>query len=339
MHGHSEIERAVEILRSGGLVAFATETVYGLGADATSARAVGRIFAVKGRLPSNPLIVHVADASIARRYVTAWPESAELLSRSFWPGPLTMVLPKSEQIAPAVTAGLPAVAIRCPDHPVALELLQKFAGPVAAPSANRSNRVSPTTAEHVRRDLGNDVDLILDGGDCRVGIESTVIDLTSSRPTILRPGGISRLRLEQLLGPLESPAASQHPAPALSPGLQPVHYAPAAPAFRFAISDLARLQNLFRSRLGRSIVLLIIDGTELATQLRESPIADPINSGAIIVMPASADDYARRLYAAFREADEQRPSAIWVQQPPDETSWDAVRDRIARATRPASDAP
>jgi L-threonylcarbamoyladenylate synthase len=152
----------------------------------------------------------------------------------------------------------------------------------------------------------------------------------------LRPGGISRQRLEQLLGPLESPAASQHPAPALSPGLQPVHYAPAAPAFRFGVSDLTRLQNLFRSQLGRSNVLLIIDGTELATQLRESPI--PINSGAIIVMPASADDYARRLYAAFREADEQRPSAIWVQQPPHETSWDAVRDRIARATRPVLDA-
>src|SRR5271170_4403605 len=175
MHDTAEIERAVEILRSGGLVAFATETVYGLGADATNARAVAKIFSIKGRPTTNPLIVHVADVSVAKRYVTAWPESAERLARAFWPGPLTMVLPKSEAIVPAVTAGLPTVAIRCPDHPIALALLKKFSGPIAAPSANRSNRISPTTADHVRREFGNDVDLILDGGDCRVGIESTVV--------------------------------------------------------------------------------------------------------------------------------------------------------------------
>jgi len=331
MHESAEIERAVEILRSGGLVAFATETVYGLGADATNARAVDKIFSVKGRPPTNPLIVHVADVSVARRYVTAWPESAEHLARAFWPGPLTMVLPKYQTIVPAVTAGLPTVAIRCPDHPIALALLKKFSGPIAAPSANRSNRISPTTADHVRRELGDDVDLILDGGDCRVGIESTVVDLTSSRPAILRPGAIGRERLEQLLGPIDFTPATDHSAPAASPGRLPVHYAPTAPAFRFTNSDLARLQNLLSSRLGRSTVFLIIEGTELAAQLRQWT-----NSGTIIEMPASADDYARRLYAAFHEADDRRPDAIWVQQPPDQPQWDAVKDRLSRATRPAS---
>jgi L-threonylcarbamoyladenylate synthase len=333
MHGQSEIERAVEILRSGGVVAFATETVYGLGADATNARAVGKIFSVKRRPATNPLIVHVADVSVAKRYVTAWPESAGRLARAFWPGPLTMVLPKSEQIVPEVTAGLATVAIRCPDHPLALELLNKFAGPIAAPSANRSNRVSPTTAAHVRRELGNEVDLILDGGDCHVGIESTVVDLTSSRPAILRPGAVGRERLEPFLGPIDFAPADDHSGPAISPGRLPVHYAPAAPAFRFSKSDLGRLKNLSSSQLGRSTVFLIIDGTELAGQLRQWT-----SSGTIIAMPASADDYARRLYAAFHEADDRRPDVIWVQQPPDESQWDAVRDRLFRATRPASQA-
>jgi L-threonylcarbamoyladenylate synthase len=334
MHGQTEIERAVEILRSGGLVAFATETVYGLGADAANARAVAKIFSVKGRPPTNPLIVHVADVSVAKRCVTAWPDSAERLARALWPGPITLVLPKSEQIVPAVTAGLPTVAIRCPDHPVALDLLKKFAGPVAAPSANRSNRISPTTARHVRQELGDEVDLILDGGDCRVGIESTVVDLTSSRPTILRPGAIGRERLEQLLGPIDIAPATDHSGPAISPGRHPVHYAPTAPAFRFTKSDLDLLQNLLSSQLGRSTVFLIIGGTELAGQVRERT-----NSATIIEMPASADDYARRLYAALHEADDRRPDMIWVQQPPDQTQWDAVTDRVCRATQPASQAP
>ncbi len=334
MHDQTEIERAAEILWAGGLVAFPTETVYGLGADATNASAVDRIFSVKGRPATNPLIVHVADVSVAKRYVAAWPESAQRLARALWPGPITLVLPKSAAIVPAVTAGLATVAIRCPDHPIALELLQKFSGPVAAPSANRSNRVSPTTAEHVRRELGNEVDLILDGGQCRVGIESTVVDLTSSHPAILRPGAVGRERLEQLLGPIDFTPAADQSGPAVSPGRLPVHYAPATPAFRFSKSDLALLQNLSSSRLGRSIVFLIIRGTELAGQLPRWA-----DSATIMEMPASADDYARRLYAAFHEADELRPDVIWVQLPPDQPHWDAVRDRVCRATRPASQAP
>jgi L-threonylcarbamoyladenylate synthase len=334
MPDQAEIDKAAEILRRGGLVAFATETVYGLGADATNPTAVAKIFSVKGRPPTNPLIVHVADLSIAKEFVRAWPESAQRLAQSFWPGPLTFVLPKAESIVPAVTAGLPTVAIRCPAHPVALDLLRKFAGPVAAPSANRSNRVSPTTAEHVRRDLANDVDLILDGGPCHVGIESTVIDLTTDRPAILRPGAITLAQLQQIVGPIASPPATDPSAPTASPGQLPVHYAPRTPAFRFDRADLPHLQNLFITRLGRSPLFLLIHGTELARDVRLWA-----DSGKIIEMPASAEDYARRLYAAFHEADDRRPDVIWVQQPPDQPQWDALADRIHRATRPASDCP
>src|SRR4051812_1359954 len=186
--GSNDIRRAAQVLRSGGLVAFPTETVYGLGADATNADAVAKIFAAKGRPSTNPLIVHVADAATARRYATDWPVAASRLAERFWPGPLTLVLPKAMSIVSAVTAGLGTVGLRVPNHPLALQLLQDFSGPVAAPSANRSNRVSPTTAQHVRDELGDSVDVILDGGPCAVGIESTVIDLTTApRPTLLRP--------------------------------------------------------------------------------------------------------------------------------------------------------
>ncbi|MGD0389164.1 MAG: L-threonylcarbamoyladenylate synthase [Tepidisphaeraceae bacterium] len=334
MHGSAEIQRAVEILRSGGLVAFATETVYGLGADATNAQAVGKIFSVKGRPGGNPLIVHVADAAVARRYVADWPESAERLARAIWPGPLTLVLPKGEQIVPVVTAGLATVAIRCPDHPIALELLRQFAGPIAAPSANRSNRISPTTADHVRRELGGRVDLILDGGPCRVGIESTVVDLTSPQPAILRPGAVSQQRLQELLGPVEiRMAAGDDRKPIRSPGQQEVHYSPSTPAFRLGDADMKLLSASFSGPPGGNAIFLMIRGTELALRLRKW-----CKPEAIIEMPSSAEEYARRLYAALREADDRHADAIWVQLPPDESEWDAVRDRVFRATRPASEA-
>ena len=181
------ISRAVDSLRCGGLVALPTETVYGLGADATNPVAVGRTFVAKGRPNTNPLIVHVADAPIARWYARSWPDRAEELTARFWPGPLTLVVPKAASIVPEVTAGRDTVGLRSPDHPLAHQLLREFDGPIAAPG-DRSNRVSPTTAEHVRRELGDVVDLILDGGPCRVGIEFTVLDLTGQIPIILRPG-------------------------------------------------------------------------------------------------------------------------------------------------------
>ena len=315
-------------------MAFATETVYGLGADATNAQAVGKIFSVKGRPRGNPLIVHVADVAVARRYVADWPESADRLARAIWPGPLTLVLPKGSQIVPQVTAGLATVAIRCPDHRIALELLRQFAGPIAAPSANRSSRISPTTAEHVRRDLGDKVDLILDGGPCRVGIESTVVDLTSPQPAILRPGAVTQQRLAELIGPIEiGMAIGDDRKPARSPGQQEVHYSPSTPAFRLTDADMELLSASFSSPPGGNAVFLIILGSELARRLRKW-----CKPEAIIEMPSSAEEYARRLYAALREADDRHADVIWVQQPPHESEWAAVRDRVFRATRPCPEA-
>src|SRR3954468_3925357 len=195
--------RAVQILRSGGLVAFPTETVYGLGADATNAAAGEKIFHVKGRPLTNPLICHVADEDVARRYVTVWPRAAQALVDRFWPGPLTVVLPKTDAIAANVTAGLGSVGLRAPDHLLTLEMLRAFDGPVAGPSANRSTHVSPTTAQHVRDEFGDAIDLILDGGPCAVGIESTVLDLSADHPRILRPGGVSRASIEEVIGTVD----------------------------------------------------------------------------------------------------------------------------------------
>jgi L-threonylcarbamoyladenylate synthase len=230
----SEITLAVEILNKGGLVAFPTETVYGLGADATKADAVRRIFAAKGRPSTNPLICHVADASIARRYARSWPDAASRIVARFWPGPISIVLPKTDAIVSEATAGRETVALRAPNHPLAMELLRAFDGPIAAPSANKSNHVSPTAAEHVRDELGDAVDLILDGGACAVGIESTVLDLSGDHPVILRPGGISRAQIEEVIGPVEVFRGSVDRAmSAMSPGQQEKHYAPRAVAYRF----------------------------------------------------------------------------------------------------------
>jgi L-threonylcarbamoyladenylate synthase len=333
-HPSAEILKAVEILKHGGLVAFATETVYGLGADATNSEAVAKIFSAKGRPATNPLIVHVVDEAVAKRYVAAWPEAAARLSRAFWPGPLTMVLPKGRQIVSAVTAGLGTMAVRCPDHPLAAELFREFDGPVAAPSANRSTRVSPTTADHVRQDLGESVDLILDGGPCRVGIESTVIDLTSSKPRILRLGGVDRGQIEGILGPVE---VNDSPADASlatkSPGQQVIHYAPVTPAFRISEGDGRHLSTFSEHRLGRKAIFLIIHGSELSGQLLRW-----VDRDAIVELPSDAAEYGRRLYAALRDADNRNADLIWIQIPPAGPEWDAARDRVQRATRSASEA-
>jgi L-threonylcarbamoyladenylate synthase len=218
-----EIIRAVELLRAGRLVAFPTETVYGLGANALDETAVRRIFEAKGRPFSSPMIVHVAGIGMARELVLDWPEQAELLARRFWPGPLTIILPKRSHIPDLVTAGLPSVGLRIPAHPLAQALLEAAQIPIAAPSANRFTELSPTTAEHVRESLGSRVDMILDGGCCTVGIESTVISLTGPVPRILRPGMIARTQIEQIIGPVESGAGAE------SPGQHPRHYSPHTP--------------------------------------------------------------------------------------------------------------
>jgi len=324
------ISLAVELLRRGGLVAFPTETVYGLGADATNPTAVRRIFAAKSRPGTNPLIVHVADASIARRYARTWPKAADELARRFWPGPLTLVLPKAESIVPETTAGRDSVGLRSPDHPLALQLLREFDGPIAAPSANRSNRVSPTTAEHVRRELGGAVDIILDGGPCRVGIESTVLDLTGKMPVILRPGSVTRAQLEQAIGRVEvfegniSPDKAAH-----SPGQQAVHYSPVAPAHRFTSSESEQLASWCGAHAEETIVVMGIAGSATSIILKDSPSPRL----RLILMPNDPDEYARRLYAALHEADGPGVGAIRIEMPDDLPSWIAIRDRIIRATR------
>jgi L-threonylcarbamoyladenylate synthase len=331
-----EVGRAVEILRGGGLVAFPTETVYGLGADATNADAVAKIFAVKGRPPTNPLIVHVADAATARRFAADWPLAASHLAERFWPGALTLVLPRTAEIVRAVTAGGETVGLRVPAHPLALQLLRKFGGPVAAPSANKSNRISPTTAQHVRDELGDAVDLILDGGRCGVGIESTVLDLAARWPTVLRPGAVTREQIEAVIGVAVSDAAGDPPdhTVARSPGQQLLHYAPRARAFRF---QPARLREALAA----------------VRQMEPSPgpvgiiCFESLGWGGypLAIMPNEPPAYARELYATMRSVDDtlaelprQKPwsptGLILIEMPPDRPEWAAVRDRIIRATAP-----
>jgi L-threonylcarbamoyladenylate synthase len=314
-----DVDRAVQSLRAGRLVAFPTETVYGLGADATNAAAVRRIFAAKGRPATNPLIAHVASVEVARRYAASWPESAERLARAFWPGPLSIVLPKTDAIVAEVSAGRATVGLRVPNHPLALELLRAFDGPVAAPSANRSNRISPTTAQHVREEIGDAVDLILDGGPCAVGIESTVIDLSTARPTLLRPGGASRDAIEAVIGPVDVFTGSVgHDVAAASPGQQSVHYAPATPAYRF---DAAQRPSVPTTNVDVGCLTI---GDQATTTCH----------GPRVAMANRPDDYAHDLYRVLRELDAMRLTAIYIEFPPDKPAWAAVRDRITRATRP-----
>ena len=294
--------QAAAILRSGGLVAFPTETVYGLGAEATNADAVRKIFAAKGRPSTNPLICHVPDETVARRYAREWPPAAAQLAAAFWPGPLTLVLLKTDDIRHEVTAGRDTVALRAPDHPLTLMLLRILDRPLAGPSANQSSHVSPTTAQHVRDELGDRVDMILDGGPCDVGIESTVLDLSGAgggRPAILRPGGVTREQIEALIGPVDVfSGAVDASVAAASPGQHEKHYAPRTPAFRFDAADRARV------------------------------------NGEILDVTGDAATYARQFYARLRELDDSGVAAIYIEMPPDTPEWTAVRDRITRATQP-----
>ncbi len=216
----SHVDQAAELLRNGRLVVFPTETVYGLGANALDPAAVARIFEAKGRPLTSPLIVHVSSIEMARELAAVWPPKAQALAERFWPGPLTIIVPKTAQVPDLVTAGLPSVGLRIPAHPIALELLMAAGIPLAAPSANRFTQLSPTTAEHVREGLGDRVDMILDGGPCTVGIESTVISLAGETPKILRPGLISQTDIEAVIGPVETGTGAE------SPGQHPKHYSP-----------------------------------------------------------------------------------------------------------------
>jgi L-threonylcarbamoyladenylate synthase len=316
------IAQAAAIIKRGGLVAFPTETVYGLGADATSTTAVAAIFTAKGRPSYNPLIVHAADVTDAARYVTVWPDKAQTLAYLFWPGPLTLVLPRGASIPDIVTAGLPTVGIRVPNHPVATALIRAAGVPLAAPSANRSMHISPTSGAHVAASLGAAPDLILDAGPASVGIESTVLDLTSRVPTILRPGMISIEQLRGVLGEVE--IAGHTPtgdAARPSPGMMDRHYSPLArlrvvPEGLDAVTGAALAER---------------DGGARLVVLARAPVAP--DAFTVWRMPDVAAEYARMLYASLHRADGEGYDTILVEAVPGDSSWDGVRDRLRRAAR------
>ncbi len=315
------------------MVAFPTETVYGLGANALDPAAVDRIYAAKGRPSFNPLIVHVADADHVRDVAAEWPDYAERLARAFWPGPLTLVVRKRPEVPSSVTAGLDTVAVRVPSHPVARALLMAARIPVAAPSANRSTEVSPTTGAHVEKSLGDAVDLILDAGPTLVGIESTVVDLTSDPPAVLRPGIITREDLARVIGeigrvivefrPRQHPEASPTSAevgdaPRRSPGMLHRHYAPRASLVLVDREKVSRLVDE-EARAGRSVGAILI-----------TPRASTSAARRTIELGDDPSRYAAGLYAALHDLDDDGVDVIVVERPPYRPEWQAVLDRLAR---------
>jgi L-threonylcarbamoyladenylate synthase len=317
----NDIQRAVQLLRQGELVALPTETVYGLGADALNPDAVAKIFAAKGRPSDHPLIVHLADASQIMTWAREVPKDAIALARAFWPGPLTLILKRDESVPDLVTGGQDTVGLRVPNHPVALELLRAFGSGVAAPSANRFGRISPTTAAHVRQELGERVALILDGGACAVGLESTIVDLSRGVPVILRPGAIgaddiARVlgRRPRLRGEVEAGnAAEQGTTPRVS-GALAAHYAPRTPLELVATDALAA-----QARPGDAV---------LARCAAPASLAEGV---AWAQAPADPAGYGHDLYAQLRRLDESGAARILVEAPPAAPEWAAVADRLGRA--------
>jgi L-threonylcarbamoyladenylate synthase len=315
------IEYAARLLRAGELVSFPTETVYGLGADARNADAVRRIFTAKGRPADHPLIVHIADATMLTHWARAVPAAARALAKAFWPGPLTLILPRGPAAGDVVTGGQDSVGLRVPGHPVAQALLAGFAAlggeGIAAPSANRFGRVSATTAQHVADDFGQEIALILDGGPCRHGIESTIVAFADDEAVLLRPGAISVAQLARVLG--RTPAAADAASPR-APGTLETHYAPRTPARLMPSSELtAALGQLARP------------GAHIAV-LAHSVAQPPLFAGAWFDAPTHDTAYAQQLYANLRALDALAADEIWIEAPPDGPEWHAVRDRLRRAT-------
>jgi L-threonylcarbamoyladenylate synthase len=317
-----QIVQAAHIIRNGGLVAFPTETVYGLAANALRADAISKIFAAKGRPDYNPLIVHVSDVAAAKRLVSHWDERADKLAAEFWPGPLTLVLPKSSEVPDAVTAGLKTVAIRVPAHPVAHALLEACGLPLAAPSANRSTEVSPTRAEHVLKSLGGRVDLILDGGTTNIGIESTVVDLTGEVAVLLRPGMVSLARLNEVIPVIPLKKVPEGEAARRSPGMLDRHYAPRAVLRIFDRDEEGAIRNEIESagRIKEVTGMITYSGLDFGCdhiiQLSDDPSA-----------------YARGLYDAFHQMDDKSCDLVFLERPPATPEWDAVHDRLRRAAQ------
>jgi L-threonylcarbamoyladenylate synthase len=316
------IAQAAQALARGELVVFPTETVYGLGADAGSDAAVAKIFAAKGRPSDHPLIVHVPDAAGADAFASQVPEFARRLIQAFWPGPLTLILPRRDGIAQAAASGQDSVGVRCPSHPVAHALLAACAPlgvrGLAGPSANRFGRVSPTTAQHVESEFEGRL-LVLDGGPCQVGIESTIVDCTRGAPVLLRPGMITPAQIEQACGErLRTPGELESTAPRASGTLES-HYAPEA---KVRLMDAQALQT--------ALDVLGKDAQGIATYSRvilRSPSAQVLRRR----MPDDAAETARQLFAVLREFDAQGVRLIWIETPPDSPEWAGVRDRLQRA--------
>lgn len=314
----SDLERAASLLRAGALVAFPTETVYGLGADAGNARAVADVFRAKGRPPDHPVIVHLPSARALPLWAAEIPDSARRLAGMFWPGPLTLVLKRARDVPDAITGGQDTVGLRVPGNPTALALLRAFGGALAAPSANRFGHVSPTTADHVVQEFGSEVAAVVDGGRCSVGVESTIVDLSGGLPRLLRPGMIRVDALEAELGESlvrvddrEGPRAS---------GRLASHYAPAA-----------CLEQVAAGSLSARVDACIQAGERVAVLARREPpkAADKV---IWIEMPRQPVQYARALYAELRRADEERPARILVESTPESAGWEAISDRLRRAS-------
>lgn len=310
------IARAAELLCNGGLVAFPTETVYGLGADACNERAVRRVFAAKGRPADHPLIVHLGSEGDLDRWAQDIPAAAWHLVERFWPGPLTLILKRRADVADVVTGGQETIGLRMPGHPVALALLRATGRGIAAPSANRFGRISPTLAEHASAELGDAIDGIVDGGPCSVGLESTILNLSGKRPQILRPGAITPAALAERLG--EMPATGGADGPRV-PGQLPAHYAPSTPLHLLDAAEIESIVGTFCKLESAIAVLSIQPPTMEAHGCRWQR------------MPGDPEGYARLLYASLREADLAGCRCILVEQPPATSSWEAVRDRLARA--------
>lgn len=316
------VQRAAELLRAGEVAALPTETVYGLAANALDENAVAKIFQIKGRPADNPIIVHVAGIEMARHCVKQFPVPAEKLAKSFWPGPLTLVLPRAEKIPKIVTAGGETVGIRWPSHPFMQAVIRACDFPLAAPSANLSERVSPTNAEHVRQQLGGKIPAIVDGGQSQVGIESTVLDLTVSPPQILRPGMIHAESLAAVVGNIRHPTSNIQRSRLRSPGLLKKHYSPKAKLILLNWADEIDLRSqlsTFNLQLSTSFIIA------------HSHIPSGEVFAGVSVIPHDAEAFARAIYAELHRCDEAGAELIVVEAPPDSAAWSGIADRLRRA--------
>lgn len=315
-----EIKNASTLLKAGQLVAFPTETVYGLGADASNTDALARLYRVKGRPDTHPVIVHLASVDMLEKWAKTVPDEAYKLAEKLWPGPMTLILKKASHVSDAVSGGQDTVGLRIPSHPVALELLKEFGSGVAAPSANRHGKVSPTSAAHVKEELGDLVAKILDGGPCSVGIESTIIDLSGQERRILRPGMITIEEIEKILGKKKGKAkANQEEVAPRAPGTLSSHYAPSTSLKLFAPSNLGRA---------------LATAENLSMKVAVMSFREPITCSVVVTwrqLPDNADEYARVLYSTLRELDEQGADYIIAEEPPQKTAWSGILDRLRRA--------